>query len=113
MQYDHLFGNVETAVKTAENICDRLLTAQQEEGVDSRENPVNLNTDYVQLTKMWLEGDDWDDVVNAYGRQEGDVARILVRVADVLRQFGDVTGLDNCREARELIMRDVLVEIFK
>ncbi|GMI00694.1 hypothetical protein TrVE_jg11083 [Triparma verrucosa] len=113
VQYDHLFGNVETAVKTAENICDKLLTAQQEEGVDSRENPVNLNTDYVQLTKMWLEGDDWDDVVSAYGRQEGDVARILVRVADVLRQFGDVTGLDNCREARELIMRDVLVEIFK
>ena len=83
------------------------------QGVDNRENPINLNTDYVEITKRWIEGEEWEDIVEASNRQEGDVARVLVRVADVLRQFGDVSGLENCREAREIIMREPVSDIFQ
>ena len=64
-----------------------------------------VNTYFSALIEMWVNGADWDDIVDQSNVSEGDLVRAFKRVVDVLRQFCTIQGIpeDIVFTAREAI----------
>ena len=69
------------------------------------EDPMYINGFYSPLIEMWVNGAEWDSIVDEVEMGEGDIVRTFKRVIDVLRQFCTITGIseDLAFTAREAI----------
>ncbi len=74
------------------------------------EDPMYVNGFYSPLIEMWVNGAEWDSIVDEVEMGEGDIVRTFKRVIDVLRQFCTITNMPEdlaftAREAIDLINR--------
>ena len=59
---------------------------------------------------MWVNGAEWDDIIDQIDMGEGDIVRSFKRVVDVLRQFCTISNIPEAlvftsREAIDMIQR--------
>ena len=74
------------------------------------EDPMYINGFYSPLIEMWVNGAEWDSIIDEVEMGEGDIVRTFKRVIDVLRQFCTINNMPEelvftAREAIELINR--------
>ena len=74
------------------------------------EDPMYINGFYSPLIEIWVNGSEWDDIVDQVEMGEGDIVRTFKRVIDVLRQFCTISNISEdlaftAREAINLINR--------
>jgi superfamily II RNA helicase len=74
------------------------------------EDPMYVNGYYSPLIEMWVNGAEWDSIIDEVDMGEGDIVRSFKRVIDVLRQFCTVSNIPEsivftAREAIEMIQR--------
>ena len=74
------------------------------------EDPMYINGFYSPLIEMWVNGSEWDAIVDEVDMGEGDIVRTFKRVVDVLRQFCTISNIPEdlvftAREAIDLIQR--------
>ncbi len=74
------------------------------------EDPMYINGFYSPLIEMWVNGAEWDSIVDEVEMGEGDIVRTFKRVIDVLRQLCTISGIPEAlaftaREAINLINR--------
>lgn len=74
------------------------------------DDPMYINGFYSPLIEMWVNGAEWDSIIDEIDMGEGDVVRIFKRVVDVLRQFTTISNIPEAlvftaRESIEMIQR--------
>lgn len=74
------------------------------------EDPMYINGYYSPLIEMWVNGAEWDSIIDQVDMGEGDIVRCFKRVIDVLRQFCTISNIPEAlvftaREAIEMIQR--------
>ena len=74
------------------------------------EDPMYVNGFYSPLIEMWVNGAEWDSIIDEVDMGEGDIVRSFKRVVDVLRQFCTISNVPEAlvftaREAIEMIQR--------
>ena len=74
------------------------------------DDPMYINGFYSPLIEMWVNGAEWDDIIDQIDMGEGDIVRSFKRVIDVLRQFCTISNIPEslvftAREAIEMIQR--------
>lgn len=74
------------------------------------EDPMYINGFYSPLIEMWVNGSEWESIVDEVDMGEGDIVRSFKRVVDVLRQFCTISNIPEeivftAREAIDLIQR--------
>ena len=74
------------------------------------EDPMYINGYYSPLIEMWVNGAEWDDIIDQIDMGEGDIVRSFKRVVDVLRQFCTISNIPEslvftAREAIDMIQR--------
>ena len=74
------------------------------------EDPMYINAFYSPLIEMWVNGAEWDSIIDEIDMGEGDIVRCFKRVIDVLRQFCTIENMPEdlvftSREAIEQINR--------
>ena len=64
-----------------------------------------INGYYSPLIELWVNGSEWDDIIDQVEIGEGDIVRTFKRVIDVLRQFCTINNIseDLAFTARETI----------
>jgi len=94
--------------KTLNKIKDirrRVDKVQMEEHV---EDEMYINSFYCALMEMWVNGAEWDDIIEQVEKGEGDIVRCFKRVVDVLRQLATI---DNVPEALVYTAREAMDKI--
>lgn len=74
------------------------------------EDPMYINAFYSPLIEMWVNGSEWESIIDEVDMGEGDIVRTFKRVVDVLRQFCTISGIPEdlvftAREAIDMIQR--------
>ena len=74
------------------------------------EDPMYINGYYSPLIEMWVNGAEWDEIIDQIDMGEGDIVRSFKRVVDVLRQFCTIQNVPEAlvftaREAIDSIQR--------
>ncbi len=72
------------------------------------ENPMYINAFFSSLIELWVEGAEWETIVEQIDMGEGDIVRSFKRVVDVLRQF---TTISNVPEALVFTAREAIDKI--
>ena len=67
-----------------------------------------INSYFCAPIEMWVNGEEWDDLMENIEAGEGDVIRSFKRVIDVLRQF---TTIDNVPEEVVFTAREAIEKI--
>ena len=99
-----------TVRKTLNKIKDiRRVLDKKQKNYDV-EDPMYINGYYSPLIEMWVNGAEWDDIIDQIDMGEGDIVRSFKRVVDVLRQFCTISNIPEAlvftaREAIDLIQR--------
>ena len=107
--YSHLplSPNVRKSLNKIKDIKRNLDKKQKNYDV---EDPMYINAFYSPLIELWVNGSEWDDIVDQVEMGEGDIVRTFKRVIDVLRQFCTIENIPEelvftSREAIEKINR--------
>ncbi|MCM1265390.1 MAG: DEAD/DEAH box helicase [Candidatus Gastranaerophilales bacterium] len=105
--YSHLplSQKVRKTLNKIKDIKRKLDRVQTDNGV---EDCMYLNSFYSALIEMWVNGAEWDDIMNDVEAGEGDVVRCFKRVVDVLRQF---TTIENVPESLVFTAREAIDSI--
>lgn len=103
-----LSPKVRKAVNNIRNIRKKIDRVQKEHGV---ETTMHINTYYSALIEMWVNGAEWDSIINEIDKGEGDIVRIFKRTIDVLRQLCTIENVPEevvftAREAIDKINRE-------
>lgn len=74
------------------------------------EDPMYINGFYSPLIEMWVNGAEWESIIDEVDMGEGDIVRCFKRVIDVLRQLCTISNIPEeivftAREAIESIQR--------
>ena len=72
------------------------------------DDPMYINTYYSPLIEMWVNGAEWDSIIEQVDMGEGDIVRTFKRVIDVLRQF---CTIENIPEALVYTAREAIDKI--
>ena len=72
------------------------------------EAPCYINPYFSSLIELWVEGSEWETLVEQVDTGEGDIVRAFKRVVDVLRQF---TTISNVPEALVFTAREAIDKI--
>lgn len=75
------------------------------------ETPMYINSYYSSMIEMWINGAEWESILNQVEMGEGDIVRIFKRTVDVLRQFCIISDMPealvfSAREAIDGILRE-------
>lgn len=97
--------------KTLNKIKDikrKLEKSQKDYDIDS---PMYINSYYTALIELWVNGSEWDDIIEQINMGEGDIVRQFKRTVDVLRQFCTISDVPDAlvftaREAIDRILRE-------
>lgn len=74
------------------------------------ETPMYINAYYSSLIEMWVNGAEWDEIVDQSEMGEGDIVRVFKRTVDVLRQFCTINGVN---DALVFVARDAIDKILR
>ncbi len=74
------------------------------------EAPCYINPYFSSLIELWVDGADWETIVDQVDSGEGDIVRAFKRTVDVLRQF---TSIDNVPESLVFTARDAVQKIMR
>ena len=90
------------------NIRRKLEKVQSRYQVDA---PMYINPYFASMIELWVEGAEWETVIEDIDMGEGDIVRSFKRVVDVLRQFTTISNVPEAlvftaREAIEKIQRE-------
>lgn len=74
------------------------------------EDPMYINGFYSPLIEMWVNGAEWESIIDEVDMGEGDIVRCFKRVIDVLRQLCTISNIPEdivftAREAIDSIQR--------
>jgi superfamily II RNA helicase len=69
---------------------ERLVDVQRQYSVDEKTCNCNLDITNCEVVTAWAEGCTWSEAVEISGAAPGDLARILSRALDAVRQFGNL-----------------------
>lgn len=99
-----------TVRKTLNKIKDIKRDLEKKQKNYDLEDPMYINGFYSPLIEMWVNGAEWDSIVDEIDMGEGDIVRCFKRVVDVLRQFCTIQNIPEslvftAREAIENIQR--------
>ncbi len=99
-----------TVRKTLNKIKDIKRALDRKQKQFDVEDPMYINGYYSPLIEMWINGAEWDDIIDQIDMGEGDIVRSFKRVVDVLRQFCTISNMPEAlvftaREAIDLIQR--------
>ena len=67
-----------------------------------------INPYFSSLIELWVEGAEWETIIEQIDMGEGDIVRSFKRVVDVLRQF---TTIDNVPESLVFTAREAIDKI--
>ena len=87
------------------NIRRKIEKVQNHNDVDA---PMYINPYFSAMIELWVEGAEWETVVENVDMGEGDIVRSFKRVVDVLRQF---TTIENVPEALVFTAREAIDKI--
>ena len=87
------------------NIRRKLEKVQSRYQVDA---PMYINPYFASMIELWVEGAEWETVIEDIDMGEGDIVRSFKRVVDVLRQF---TTISNVPEALVFTAREAIGKI--
>lgn len=96
---------IRKALNNIRNIRRRIEKVQGHHMVEA---PLYINPYYSSMLELWVEGAEWDTVIEQVDMGEGDIVRSFKRVIDVLRQF---TTIDNVPEALVFTAREAIDKI--
>ncbi len=99
-----------TVRKTLNKIKDIKRDLDKKQKYYDVEDPMYINGYYSPLIEMWVNGAEWDSIIDQVDMGEGDIVRCFKRVIDVLRQFCTISNIPEtlvftAREAIEMIQR--------
>ncbi len=99
--------NVRKTLNKIKDIKRDIDKKQKDHEVD---DPMYINGFYSPLIEMWVNGAEWDNIIDEIDMGEGDIVRSFKRVVDVLRQFCTISNIPEAlvftaREAIDLIQR--------
>lgn len=102
------------AISDIHNIVRRLHKIQRQYNVYS---PLNLNPFYSPIVEHWVNGADWDEMMNSLEIADGDVIRVFKRTMDVLRQLTIIPNVpkdvvETAGLALDCINREPVADIF-
>ena len=97
-----------TVRKTLNKIKDIKRVLDKKQKNYDVEDPMYINGFYSPLIEMWVNGAEWDSIVNEVEMGEGDIVRTFKRVIDVLRQF---CTIPNIPEALAFTAREAIDSI--
>jgi superfamily II RNA helicase len=69
---------------------ERLVDVQRQYSVDEKTSNCNLDITNCEVVTAWAEGCTWSEAIEISGAAPGDLARILSRALDAVRQFGNL-----------------------
>ena len=69
-----------------------------------------INSYYSPLIEMWVNGSEWETIVQQVSQSEGDIVRAFKRTVDVLRQ---ITIVPNISEKLVQTARDAITAILR
>lgn len=96
--------------KTLNKIKDIKRDVDKKQKHHDVEDPMYINGFYSPLIEMWVNGAEWDSVIDEVDMGEGDIVRSFKRVVDVLRQLCTIQNIPEAlvftaREAIDSIQR--------
>lgn len=99
---------VRKTLNQIKNIKRNIERAQRENDI---ETPMYINSYYSAMIEMWVNGAEWETIVDQVEMGEGDIVRIFKRTVDVLRQFCVISNVPEAlvftaREAINGILRE-------
>ncbi len=94
--------------KTLNKIRDIRRRVEKIQGQYMVEAPCYINPYFSSLIELWVEGSEWENIVEQVDIGEGDIVRSFKRVVDVLRQL---TTIDNVPEALVFTAREAIDKI--
>lgn len=99
-----------TVRKTLNKIKDIKRDIDKKQKNHDVEDPMYINGFYSPLIEMWVNGAEWESIIDQVDMGEGDIVRCFKRVIDVLRQFCTIQNIPEtlvftAREAIEKIQR--------
>lgn len=74
------------------------------------EAPLYINPYFSSLIELWVEGAEWETIIEQIDMGEGDIVRAFKRTVDVLRQF---TTIDNVPESLVFTAREAIEKIMR
>ena len=74
----------------------------------SVEAPMYINPYFSSLIELWVDGAEWETIIEQIDMGEGDIVRSFKRVVDILRQL---TTIDNVPEALVFTAREAIDKI--
>ena len=100
--------NSRKVLNKIKDIRRKIERAQNDNDIDSQ---MYINSYYTALIERWVEGSEWDDLIELVEMGEGDIVRAFKRTVDVLRQFCTISNVPEAlvftaREAIEKILRE-------
>lgn len=103
-----LSQNVRKTLNLIRNISRKIDKVQKKFNC---EEPMYINSYFSPLIEMWVNGAEWDSIINESEKGEGDIVRVFKRTIDVLRQFCTIDNVPEwlvftAREAIDAIQRE-------
>lgn len=100
--------NVRKTLNKIKDVRKRIAIWQRDEDISTE---MYINSFYSPLIEMWVNGSDWEFIINQVAQSEGDIVRIFKRTVDVLRQLCVVPNVPEsvskaAKEAIESILRE-------
>ena len=94
--------------KTLNKIRDIRRKVEKVQSANAVEAPCYINPYFSSLIELWVEGSEWETIIEQIDMGEGDIVRAFKRVVDVLRQF---TTISNVPEELVYTARDAIDKI--
>src|SRR5574344_1530468 len=108
----HCYLPVTTTVKKKlgliKNIRQKLYKAQKDHKIETE---MHINSFYSPLIEFWINGEEWEKLIQEVDVNEGDIVRCFKRVIDVVRQitnleFASDELKENARQAISAIQKE-------
>jgi len=90
MSFENLSRPQQDVVRTALLAAERLIEVQTIFGLDDQAFPCRLDLSVCSVVTAWTAGCTWNEALEMSGMAPGDLARVLHRAMDALRQFGSL-----------------------
>lgn len=90
MSFENLSRPQQDVVRTALLAAERLIEVQTIFGLDDLAFPCRLDLSVCSVVTAWTAGCTWNEALEMSGMAPGDLARVLHRAMDALRQFGSL-----------------------
>lgn len=100
--------SVRKTLNLIKNIKRNIDKSQKDHGV---ETAMYINSYYSSMIELWVNGAEWETILDQVEMGEGDIVRIFKRTVDVLRQFCVISDIPEAlvytaREAIDGILRE-------